>query len=119
MKLIRIKCNSSSTRLASCSDDKTARIWNIENPSSDEVVVLTGHRNSVSTIGWCPHTPTGEHELLATFVSSSSIASQRALTDSYRSGFDGTARLWDSATGDCVKVFTDHTPSRLCAVILS
>jgi len=55
-----------------------------------QVVVLKGHRNSVSTIGWCPHTPPGQHEQLAT------------------SGFDGTARLWDSVTGDCLRVFTDH-----------
>jgi transducin (beta)-like 1 len=25
-----------------------------------------------------------------------------------RSSFDGTARLWDSVTGDCLKVFMDH-----------
>ncbi len=27
---------------------------------------------------------------------------------SCRSGFDGTARLWDSVTGDCLHVFSDH-----------
>jgi transducin (beta)-like 1 len=32
-----------------------------------------------------------------------------ALSVLYRSGFDGTARLWDSVTGDCLKVLTDHT----------
>lgn len=26
-----------------------------------------------------------------------------------RASFDCTARLWDSVTGDCLKVFTDHT----------
>lgn len=26
-----------------------------------------------------------------------------------RASFDFTARLWDSVTGDCLKVFTDHT----------
>lgn len=25
-----------------------------------------------------------------------------------RSSFDGTARLWDSVTGECLKVFADH-----------
>ena len=25
-----------------------------------------------------------------------------------RSSFDGTARLWDSVTGECLKVFSDH-----------
>lgn len=28
--------------------------------------------------------------------------------DIYRSSFDATARLWDSVTGDCLKVFADH-----------
>ena len=26
-----------------------------------------------------------------------------------RCSFDLTARLWDSVTGDCLRVFTDHT----------
>lgn len=26
----------------------------------------------------------------------------------FRSSFDGTARLWDSVTGECLKVFADH-----------
>ncbi|KAG6873839.1 hypothetical protein C0995_010451 [Termitomyces sp. Mi166 len=91
----QIKFNPSQTRLASCSDDMTARVWSIENLSnndnipglvaSDGVVVLQGHRHSVSTIGWCPDPTLGSHPLLAT-----------------------TARLWDSVTGRCLKVFRDH-----------
>jgi transducin (beta)-like 1 len=61
----QIRFNKSSTRLASGSDDKTARIWNIESTSGN-VVVLNGHQNSVSTIGWCPYTAFGTNELLAT-----------------------------------------------------
>ena len=26
----------------------------------------------------------------------------------YRSSFDGTARLWDSVTGECLSTFRDH-----------
>ncbi|KAG6842428.1 hypothetical protein C0991_007558 [Blastosporella zonata] len=95
----QIKVNSAGTRLASCSDDMTARVWNVDNLSNNEsipglvasdVVVLTGHKHSVSTIGWCPDSSIGPHPLLAT------------------SSFDGTARLWDSVTGKCLKVFNDH-----------
>ncbi|KAJ7069045.1 WD40 repeat-like protein [Mycena belliarum] len=102
----QIKCNPRGTRLASCSDDMTARIWCIDDidapvdegvpgpenqsQSPDQVLVLAGHKHSVSTIGWCPHHPAGTHEILAT------------------SSFDGTARLWDSVTGECLQVFTDH-----------
>ncbi|PCH34026.1 WD40 repeat-like protein [Wolfiporia cocos MD-104 SS10] len=91
----QIKCSPSRTRIASCSDDRTARIWNIEDvvfsrPANDEVIVLSGHTNTVSTIAWCPVTAEGEHELLAT------------------SSFDGTSRLWDSVTGQCLRMFQDH-----------
>ncbi|KAG6897965.1 hypothetical protein C0992_008355 [Termitomyces sp. T32_za158] len=72
----QIKCNPSRTRLASCSDDMTARVWSIDNinnndsipglVASDGVVVLQGHKHSVSTIGWCPDPSLGPHPLLAT-----------------------------------------------------
>ncbi|KAF8079015.1 WD40 repeat-like protein [Lyophyllum atratum] len=96
----QIKSNPSGTRLASCSDDMTARVWNVSSlgnadsipglVASDAVVVLEGHKHSVSTLGWCPDQTIGAHPLVAT------------------SSFDGTARLWDSVTGECLKVFSDH-----------
>ncbi|KAF8347055.1 WD40 repeat-like protein [Amanita rubescens] len=95
-----IRCNSTGTRLASCSDDTTARVWNIENISSSaesipglmasDVIVLRGHSHAVTTICWCPDHPPGTNQLIAT------------------SSFDGTARIWDSVTGECLKVLADH-----------
>ncbi|TFK77481.1 WD40 repeat-like protein [Pluteus cervinus] len=108
----RMKVNPSGTRLASCSDDATARIWNVEklggekdgipglSSSSDHVVVLSGHRHSVTTVAWCPYQPAGTSEMIAT------------------SSFDGTARFWDSATGECLHVFSDHRRS-IYALIFS
>ncbi|OCH96413.1 WD40 repeat-like protein [Obba rivulosa] len=92
----QVKCNESRTRLASCSDDCTARVWNIEDvifarPVHDEPLVLKGHTQIVSTIAWCPVTSQGEQEILAS------------------SAFDGTLRLWNSVTGDCLQMFHDHT----------
>ncbi|KAF5392424.1 hypothetical protein D9757_002332 [Collybiopsis confluens] len=98
----QIKCNPSGTRLASCSDDMTTRIWNVANLSSppdsisipglsgsDQPVILEGHKHSVSTIGW--YKPPGtEDELIAT------------------GSFDGATRLWDSTTGKCLHAFQDH-----------
>ncbi|KAF9469758.1 WD40-repeat-containing domain protein [Collybia nuda] len=97
----QIKCNPSGTRLASCSDDMTARVWNVDSLSkpadaipglvaSESIVVLEGHTHSVSAIGWCPDRSLALHPLIAT------------------SSFDGTARLWNSVTGECLKVFDDH-----------
>ncbi|KIY50650.1 WD40 repeat-like protein [Fistulina hepatica ATCC 64428] len=102
----QIKSNASGTRLATCSDDRTARIWNIEDlcrtPSKPDdipglgsnrtdVVVLSGHTHSVSTVLWAPTTLPGSNPLLATC------------------SFDKTARLWDSVTGECYHLFAEHT----------
>ena len=75
----QIKVNASGTRLASCSDDGTACIWNVDNineaadadaipglSSSHQAVILKGHNHSVSTVGWCVDHPIGTNELLAT-----------------------------------------------------
>ncbi|EPQ60333.1 WD40 repeat-like protein [Gloeophyllum trabeum ATCC 11539] len=97
----QIKCNPRRTRIASCSDDKTARVWNLDSalahrdpnrpmlPADNNCVTLKGHRGNVSSVEWCPQV-SNTNELLAS------------------SGFDGSARLWDSVTGDCLKVFQDH-----------
>lgn len=66
----QIKCSPSRSRIASCSDDRTARIWNIEDivynrPPNNDVVVLRGHSDTVSSIAWSPVVTEGEHEILA------------------------------------------------------
>ncbi|KAK1229779.1 hypothetical protein PQX77_001689 [Marasmius sp. AFHP31] len=99
----QIKVNPSGTRLASCSDDRQTRIWNLENISNSadlipglggfgsdsDPVLLEGHRGSVSTIAWFNH-PTTKTELIAT------------------GSFDGTVRIWDPVTGRCERVLNDH-----------
>ena len=77
----QIKCNPSRTRLASCADDQTARIWNVADLSggrspdsipglseSDRVIILDGHEHSVSSIAWCPRMTDGV-DIIATSVS--------------------------------------------------
>ena len=101
----QLKCNPSRTRLATCSDDHTARVWNVEKiqPDSDESIpglittnqtlvsiVLSGHTSPVTTMGWMPEQNSSRRDILAT------------------SSFDCTVRIWDSATGKCMKLLTDH-----------
>jgi transducin (beta)-like 1 len=120
----QIKCNLSRTRLASCADDQTARIWNVSDLSgsrspdsipglseSHRVIVLEGHEHSVSSIAWCPRTTAGI-DIIATLVSRS-VGSLHVimakLTSSCRAAFDCTVRLWDSMTGECLKILADHS----------
>ncbi|KAI0639523.1 WD40 repeat-like protein [Trametes polyzona] len=91
----QVKVNTSKTRLASCSEDGTARIWNIEDivygrNQNDNVVALTGHNGGIAALAWSPHTLRGEHEVLVT------------------ASFDETTRLWDTVTGQCLRIFHDH-----------
>ncbi|EIW86929.1 WD40 repeat-like protein [Coniophora puteana RWD-64-598 SS2] len=85
-----IKCNPSKTKLASCSDDATARVWTI-NPLQKSSVELKGHQASLTSVEWCPVTTPGEVEMLATAC------------------FDSTACLWNTVTGECLRVFAEHS----------
>jgi transducin (beta)-like 1 len=104
----QVRFHAQRQLLATCSDDRTARIWALKDilararggvptPSGsggaaaaeDSPLVLRGHKNNVSTVDWCPAQPGGAL-LLAT------------------TSFDGTTRVWDGATGACLRTFADH-----------
>ena len=80
----QIKANRDGTKLATCSEDRTARVWDISlirasSPAGEDFpglgitdlrsVVLEGHEKGVSTITWQPALVEGVPELLATYVS--------------------------------------------------
>jgi len=89
----QIKVNNSRSRLASCSNDRTARIWSLTNleRDSDPSLVFSGHKSSIEIIGWCPYWPKGSPEILAT------------------ASTDGNVRLWDTFSGECLHSIGDHT----------
>jgi len=76
-----IRFTSDKSLLASCSDDRTVRIWNItvwkeEGPDAPAVIpagtvdkacqcVLRGHTREISSMAWCPNgeTNTQQHVL--------------------------------------------------------
>ncbi|KAI0275308.1 WD40-repeat-containing domain protein [Gloeopeniophorella convolvens] len=102
----QIKASPMGTHLLSCSDDATARIWDIrkhKRPSDPppgveyasvdgEMVVLRGHRNWVNGVAWNPVVQaSGPAHIVAT------------------ASFDMTSRFWDGETGACLKVFNHHT----------
>jgi transducin (beta)-like 1 len=103
----QVRFHAQQQLLATCSDDRTARIWRLQDilararggvaepdgagadSETDPSIVLRGHKNNVSTVDWCPAQPGGAVLLVTT-------------------SFDGTTRLWDSETGACQRTFADH-----------
>jgi len=101
----QIKYNISTQLLASCSDDATARVWNLSDASLkgdvDQIpglcatlhtssILLQGHKDSIGSIAWCPARGFDERVILAS------------------ASFDGTARLWEVRTNQCIFEFSDH-----------
>jgi len=89
----QVKVNDSRSRLASCSNDCTARIWSLADLAGDRdpPLVLSGHTSSIEVIGWCSYFPEGSPEILATAAT------------------DGNVRLWDASTGEGLRSIGDHT----------
>ena len=76
--------NDDGTKLASGSDDSTAKIWD---PASGECLwTLRGHSNAVSSLAFKPHNP----NILVT------------------GSWDRTVKLWDLATSTCFSTMRGH-----------
>lgn len=77
-----VKWDPTGTLLASCSDDKTAKIWNLEKP--ENVIDLNGkhgHTKEIYTLKWSPTGPGTDNPNRPLLIGSAS--------------FDTTVKLWD------------------------
>jgi transducin (beta)-like 1 len=87
-----VRWSPDGARLASCSDDGTARVWDPSPAAAASpcVATLAGHAKEVYTLRWAPAGGPRGGEMLAT------------------ASFDATVRLWDAAAGVCVATLAGH-----------
>jgi hypothetical protein len=118
----QIRFSDDKTLLASCSDDMTARVWNVKGwgemngPGSSSqgreeecTWVLRGHTGEIGAITWCP--PIEGQTIVSTYVLRPFTPLWRCLLTLFtcRASFDSTARLWDAHTGTCLRVISKHS----------
>ncbi|GAX21127.1 transducin (beta)-like 1 [Fistulifera solaris] len=87
-----VKWDPTGRYLASCSDDCTAKIWDVDSDRSDPLFDLKDHSEEIYTLKWSPVT-TGRPPLLAT------------------ASFDGKVILWNIEDGSRYRVFDRHRDS--------
>jgi transducin (beta)-like 1 len=117
-----VKWDPSGTLLASCSDDYTAKVWNVTTDSTEPMYDFKSHKAEIYTVKWyvghnddCsffnvfrlqPHhffqfrSPTGSGSMNPHKMKILATAS-----------FDGSVRLWSIDDGSCMRVFSRHRDS--------
>ena len=92
-----VKWDPSGQLLASCSDDCTAKIWDVESDRTDPLYDLKSHEQEIYTVKWSPTGPGSRHPNKKAILATAS--------------FDGSVRLWNVADGSCYRVFNRHKDS--------
>jgi transducin (beta)-like 1 len=92
-----VKWDPSGTYLASCSDDCTAKVWEVGSDRSGPLYDFTSHRQEIYTVKWSPTGPGSSNPLKDSVLATAS--------------FDGTVRLWSISDGSCMRIFNRHRDS--------
>lgn len=86
-----VKWDPSGRYLASCSDDCTAKVWEVDSDRPGPLHDFTRHTEEIYTLKWSPNTE--RKPLLAT------------------ASFDGTVMLWNITDGSRYRIFDRHRDS--------
>ena len=86
-----VKWDPTGRFLASCSDDKTAKIWEVDSDRTGPLYDCSLHDEEIYTLKWC--TNTNKKPLLAT------------------ASFDGTVMLWNAEDGSRYRLLARHRDS--------
>lgn len=92
-----VKWDPSGKLLASCSDDCTAKVWDVESDRSTPLYDFQSHQQEIYTVKWSPTGP------------GSKFPDKKAMLAT--ASFDGSVRLWDVTDGSCFRVFNRHQDS--------
>lgn len=92
-----VKWDPSGSLLASCSDDCTAKVWDVASDRTDPLHDFKSHQQEIYTVKWSP-----------TGAGSTNPSKQLMLATA---SFDGSVRLWDVQNGTCIRVFSRHRDS--------
>jgi len=92
-----VKWDPSGTLLASCSDDCTAKVWDINSPSNEPKWDFKSHQQEIYTVKWSPTGPGSKNPEKLLLLATAS--------------FDGSVRLWNIDNGTCLRILSRHRES--------
>ncbi|KAJ0412397.1 hypothetical protein ATCC90586_005417 [Pythium insidiosum] len=92
--ILKIKISANGKYLATCSSDKTAKVWNIEEKGCPLVHTLQGHQRWVWDCAF------------------SAVSSYLVTCSS-----DQSARLWDLSQGEAIRHYTGHHKAVVCVAL--
>jgi transducin (beta)-like 1 len=92
-----VKWSPSGKYLASCSDDCTAKVWEVDNDRTEPLYDFVNHDQEIYTVKWSPTGPGSPNPSKMPLLATAS--------------FDGSIRLWNIHDGSCFGYFNQHRDS--------